>query len=87
VVEVLQPYRTKISKTRKDDFVNFSDLNITSIPLNRRSAGFGLEILFGQLMHLVHAQSELILDGIVVRGGVTIGEIAKASASYLGRRS
>lgn len=84
VVEVLRPYRTKISKTRNDDFVNFSDMNITSISLNRHATGLACKVLFRQLMHLVHAQSELILHGIVVRGGVTVGGIVKSQRQLFG---
>ncbi|MGD0870142.1 MAG: hypothetical protein ABSB88_11365 [Bryobacteraceae bacterium] len=84
VKEDFRPYRTKVSKTRNGDFVNFSDMNITSIPLNRRGARLACEILFDQLMHLVQAQSTRILQGIVVRGGVTVGEIVKSQRQLFG---
>jgi len=86
VKETVQPYRfkTKLERTDNENFVNFSDLSITSVPLRRRSQ-IPRGRIFWQLMHLIHAQSSLIFDeSIVIRGGVTVGKIAKSYGQLYG---
>jgi hypothetical protein len=86
VKATVQPYRfkTKSEKIPDEDFANFSDLSLTSIPLRRPSQVPRGKVFF-QLMHLVHAQSSLISDeGIVIRGGVTVGKIVKSYGQLYG---
>lgn len=91
VKEAVQPrqfrtrFKNKLVKIPDDDYVNFSDLSIISIPLRRTTKAAPRGRLFSQLIHLVHAQAILLADeGILVRGGVTAGKLVKSWGQLFG---
>lgn len=89
--ETVQPRKIKTRfKTMSigipdDEYANFSDLSIISIPL-RDTSGFPPRgRIFSQLIHLVHAQAILLADeGLVIRGGVTAGKFVKSWGQLFG---
>ena len=54
----------------------FSDLAVRVIPVEVGSKGYG--DVFGELLSLVHIQYALLTEGILVRGGMTFGDIIKS---------
>lgn len=78
-------FKTKFKEIPDDDYANFSDLSIISIPLRRTEKAPPRGRLFSQLIHLVHAQTVLIVDeGIPIRGGVTVGKLVKSWGQLYG---
>jgi hypothetical protein len=62
--------------------VSFSDLIMTCTPLKKRG---NRGIVFNQFLRLVHAQSILLIDeGILIRGGIAIGQATKSYRKYFG---
>jgi hypothetical protein len=65
--------------------INFSDLTVFSTPVRRprlRAQG----TMFFQLLGLVYAQVLLVNEeGIVIRGGVTVGDVVKSHRQLFGR--
>lgn len=59
-------------------FFNFSDTAIRITPVINPHSKHGTGNLFFELLALVHVQYLLILEKIIVRGAVTIGEIVKS---------
>ena len=93
VKEAVQPphfktkikFKTGIKTIPNDDFVNFSDLCLIATPLRRSSRLPPSGKLYSQLLHLVHAQSSLIADeGIIIRGGITVGKVVKSYRQLFG---
>jgi len=81
VREAIQPrrFKTSVPEVRDDEYVNFSDLTVISTPIQQPSPIAPAAHLFSRLLHLVHAQSRLLFDdGIVLRGGITIGNVVKS---------
>ncbi len=60
---------------RKEYFLTFSDLCVTARPLTRPKANVKAAITI-KLMQLIEAQIDLLLEGVVVRGAVTVGKAA-----------
>jgi hypothetical protein len=79
------PFLTKAVPDDPDEtFVRFSDLSITSLPL-RNAVTPKPGAIFGRILHLVHAQGSLIQsDGILVRGGITVGEVEQSYGQLFG---
>lgn len=91
VKEAVQPrqfttgFKTKFKEIPDDDYANFSDLSIISIPLRRTSNAPPRGRLFSQLIHLVHAQAILLADEeILIRGGITVGKLVKSWGQLFG---
>lgn len=87
VKEAVQParFKTKLSAIPDDQYVNFSDLSLIATPLEKARHNPPASQLFSLLLHLVHAQSSLILDeAIPIRGAVTIGEVVKSWGQLFG---
>jgi hypothetical protein len=91
VKEAVQPRhlktgsKTKFREIPDEDFANFSDLSIISIPLRRTSHLPPRGRLYSQLIHLVHAQATLLADeGLLIRGGVTVGKLVKSWGQLFG---
>jgi hypothetical protein len=62
--------------------VSFSDLNMTCTPLRKRG---NRGIVFNQFLRLVHAQSILLIDeGLLIRGGIAVGQATKSYRKYFG---
>ena len=84
--EETQPdqFKLKLAGFQKEDFANFSDLMIISIPLRNPNA-FPQGKLFSHLLHLARAQAILICGHrIVVRGGVTVGNMVRSRGQLYG---
>ncbi len=87
VKEAVQParFKTRLSAIPDDEYVNFSDLSLIATPLEKAPHNRPSSQLFSQVLHLVHAQSNLILDeAILIRGAVTIGEVVKSWGQLFG---
>lgn len=57
-------------------YQNFSDLCVIATPIRGHSEPHHSEgLLFLELIGLVHAQAQLLDEGVIVRGGVTIGPL------------
>jgi hypothetical protein len=91
VKEAVQPlqfktrFKTQFKEIPDDDYANFSDLSIISIPLRRTTKLPPRGRLYSQLIHLVHAQGTLLADeGILIRGGVTVGKLVKSWGQLFG---
>lgn len=69
----------RITKEYEVQYQNFSDLCVIATPIKTggkspKSKG----LLFDELLGLVHAQVELLNEGIFVRGAVTIGPLVRS---------
>jgi hypothetical protein len=91
VKEAVQPhqftagFKAQFKGIPDDDYANFSDLSIISIPLRRTAKLPPRGRLYSQLIHLVHAQATLLADeGILIRGGVTVGQLVKSWGQLFG---
>ena len=74
--------RERIPGLPAQDQVSFSDLIMTCTPLK---SGGTRGIVFNQFLRLVHAQSILLIDeGILIRGGIAIGDATKSYRKYFG---
>jgi hypothetical protein len=57
-------------------FTNFSDLVLRTTPITSNSIlREGAGLLYWELMDLVHVQAELIAQGVLLRGSITVGDI------------
>ena len=86
VKEAVQParFKTQLQQIPDDQYVNFSDLSVIATPLQAAHTP-AADQLFSLLMHLVYAQSSLIVDeGILIRGAITIGEVVKSWGQLFG---
>jgi hypothetical protein len=89
VKEEVQPqfkfgFKKKLKGVPDVEYVNFSDLTIISTPLRRLEAP-PLGSLFHQLIRLVHAQAILLIEeGILIRGGITVGNLVKSWGQLFG---
>jgi hypothetical protein len=76
--EVTLPNK-EVGEMYEETHQTFSDLIVHTVPIDssvNKSARLGLVYL--QILKLVHAQSELIGDGVIVRGAVTVGNLVKS---------
>lgn len=75
----------ELAKEYELKFTNFSDTVIRTTPIfSETNKEFRSGILFHELLDLIHIQSELICDGIFIRGGVTIGKICQEGRHVFG---
>ncbi len=68
-----------VTKEYETQYQNFSDLCVVATPIKAdekppKSKG----LLFDELLGLVHAQVELLNEGIFIRGAVTIGPLVRS---------
>jgi hypothetical protein len=57
-------------------FTNFSDLVLRTTPIASNSPlREGAGLLYWELMDLVHVQAELVAQGVLLRGSITVGDI------------
>lgn len=87
VRDEVKPYRfkTRFSKIAEADFRNFSDLCIVrkAIAPKRRFPSTGEA--HSQILRMVHTQSNLLLnEGILLRGGITVGDVALSYGQLFG---
>lgn len=62
----------------ESQYQNFSDLCVIATPIKTGHRSKSKGLLFGELLGLVHAQVELISEGILVRGAVTVGPLVRS---------
>jgi len=87
VREVVQPRRFKspIPQVDEDDFRNFSDLCLIRRVIARKGKFPAIGQVHAQILHMVHVQSILLADeGILLRGGITIGDAALSYGQLFG---
>lgn len=89
VKEAVQPhfkfgFKKKVKGVPDVDYVNFSDLSIVSTFVRRLDAP-PVGSLFHELIRLVHAQAILLIEeGILIRGGITVGNLVKSWGQLFG---
>lgn len=77
VKEATQPAQP--FKKHDEIYQNFSDLSIIATPIRSSSGRLQAPgLLVNQILGLVHAQMQLISEGILVRGSLTVGELVKS---------
>lgn len=75
-------YHHKVPDMAEEEHVSFADLNMT---LTHLSGPGAKGIVFHQFFRMVHAQLNLLLDhGVLVRGGITIGDATRSYRKYYG---
>jgi hypothetical protein len=87
IAEAIEPYRFKstLPKLPRENFVNFSDLCVLWFPLEDPKKLPPIGWLNSHILNLVHAQSWLLFDEeLLIRGGVTIGPLAKSYGQIFG---
>jgi hypothetical protein len=84
--EAIEPTQFKIAIPRlsPEQFISFSDLTISVIPL-RRANVFARGAIFMHLLRMVHAQATLFYDhGLLIRGGIVVGEARRSYRRFFG---
>ena len=87
IKEAVEPYRFKTTfpKLPPENFVNFSDLCVLWLPLEDEKKWAPAGWVTSQILKIVHAQSWLLFDEqLLIRGGVTIGPLAKSYGQIFG---
>jgi hypothetical protein len=87
VREAVEPRRFKrsIPEIPEGDFCNFSDLCIIRKPITKEGRFPARGEVHSQILHMVHVQSTLLFDeGILLRGGITVGDVALSYRQLFG---
>lgn len=87
VRDVVQPRRFKspIPQLDEDDFRNFSDLCLCRRVIAKKDKFPAIGQVHAQILHMVHIQSILLADeGILLRGGITVGDAALSYGQLFG---
>ncbi len=87
IAEAVEPgsFKSTFTKLPRENFVNFSDLCVLWFPLESNKFLPPTGWLTSQILKIVHAQSWLLFDeGLLIRGGITIGELAKSYGQIFG---
>jgi hypothetical protein len=87
VRESVQPnrFKTAIPDLREDEYINFSDLSIIWTPLTPNGGLLRPGCVHSQILRLVHAQASPLFDeGILLRGGITVGDVARSYGQLFG---
>lgn len=87
VRDVVQPRRFKssIPQLDEDDFRNFSDLCLIRRVIAKKDKFPAIGQVHSQILHMVHVQSILLADeGILLRGGITVGDAALSYGQLFG---
>jgi hypothetical protein len=88
ITEAVEPscFKSTFPKLPSENFVNFSDLCVLWFPLEDPKKLPPMGWLNSHILKLVHAQSWLLFDEeLLIRGGVTIGPLAKSYGQIFGR--
>jgi hypothetical protein len=72
------------NKHKNENYVNFSDLIVHTIPLGQRNQDGAEEILLGEIKYIAMVQAVLIEKGLLLRGAITIGEIERSYGVLFG---
>lgn len=68
-----------------ENYINFSDLSIVQTPLFKKKLWTPKGSIFTQILRMVHVQSILLFDhGILIRGGMTVGNAAMSYRQLFG---
>jgi hypothetical protein len=87
VRDQVQPFRfkTRFSKIAEADFRNFSDLCIVRKAIAPKGKLPAKGEAHSQVLRMVHIQSNLLLnEGILLRGGITVGDVALSYGQLFG---
>lgn len=87
VREHVEPYRfkTRFPKIKGPDFRNFSDLCIVRKAIAAKGKFPATGEVHSQILRMVHTQSNLLLnEGILLRGGITVGDVALSYGQLFG---
>lgn len=87
IAEAVEPHRFKSTfpNLPRENFVNFSDLCVQWFSLEDEKKLPPVGWLTSQILKIVHAQSWLLFDEqLLIRGGVTIGPLAKSYGQIFG---
>jgi hypothetical protein len=87
VREAAEPRRFKsaIEEVPEADFRNFSDLCIIRKVIASPGKFPASGEVFSQILHVVHVQANLLFDeGILLRGGITVGDVALSYGQLFG---
>jgi len=87
VRETVEPrrFKTSIPEIAEVDFRNFSDLCIIRKPIAKKGKFPARGEVHSQILHMVHVQSTLLFDeGILLRGGITVGDVALSYGQLFG---
>ncbi len=66
------------NKHKGENYVNFSDLIVHTIPLDQRNQNGSEEILLAEIKYIAMVQAVLIEKGLLLRGAITIGKIERS---------
>jgi hypothetical protein len=87
VREAAEPRRFKsaFKEISEADFRNFSDLCIIRKVIAKKDKFPASGEVFSQILHMVHVQTNLLFDeGILLRGGITVGDVALSYGQLFG---
>jgi hypothetical protein len=87
VREQVQPrrFKTLIPRVTETNFRNFSDLCIVRKAIAPKGKFPAMGEAHSQILRIVHVQSNLLLDeGILLRGGITVGDVALSYGQLFG---
>lgn len=87
VRESVQPnrFKTSIPELHEDEYINFSDLTIIWTPFSPNGRLQRPGCVHSQILRMVHAQASLLFDeGILLRGGITVGDVARSYGQLFG---
>jgi hypothetical protein len=72
------------NKHKDENYVNFSDLIVHTIPLGQQNQDGSEEILLGEIKYIAMVQAVLIEKGLLLRGAITIGEMERSYGVLFG---
>ena len=87
VREAVEPrrFRGPFNEIAEADFRNFSDLCIIRKAIARKGKFPASGEVHSQILHIVHIQTNLLFDeGILLRGGITVGDVALSYGQLFG---
>jgi len=87
IAEAVKPmrFKSKFPRLPRENFVNFSDLCVLWFQLECDKKLPPVGWLTAQILRIVHAQSSLLFDEeLLIRGGITIGSLAKSYGQIFG---
>ena len=78
VTETTRPDKLT-KKENEENYVKFSDLILHTVPIHSRAnLMYPTGLVYSEILGLAHAQTELIYEGLVLRGAVTLGKIERS---------
>jgi hypothetical protein len=84
VLEATEPDTTS-KKNFKENYVNFSDLIVHTVPIySKMNEKHRAGLVFDRVCSLFHAQSKLIQEGLLIRGALTMGGMERSYGALFG---